>query len=258
MNQEYARYFDLTGKTAVITGGARGIGYHIALTFAQAGAEVAIADRDEKAAAEAAQTITREGGAAHAVVCELSDPDDIARLFGSVARIFRRLDILVNNAAKVVRSPALETPAALWKEVIDVNLTAPFLCSCEAMRLFDLERGGAIINLASIMGVSGGGSYPISSYHATKGGIVNLTRALAVEWAPKVRVNAIAPTWVRTEFTRALLDDPVRADSLRVLMPAQKFAETIDVALAALYLASPAAAMVTGHTLPVDGGFLAR
>ncbi|MBL8581941.1 MAG: SDR family oxidoreductase [Rhizobiaceae bacterium] len=109
------------------------------------------------------------------------------------------------------------------------------------------------------MGVSGGGTYPIASYHASKGGLINLTRGLAVEWAARgIRVNAIAPTWVRTEFTKALLDNPEMSGKLLELMPLKKFADTIDVAAAVLYLVSPAARMVTGHVLAVDGGYLAR
>ena len=256
---ELSRHFDLTGMKALVTGGARGIGYQISQTLAQAGAEVCVADRDGEAGAEAARVLTEAGHKALALTCDVGDADHIKALFAELKQRFGTLDILVNNAARVHRVPAIDTTVEDWKHVMDVNLTAPFLCSCEAVKLFDAERGGSIVNLASIMGLSGGGIYPIASYHATKGGLVNLTKALAVEWAPRnVRVNAIAPTWVRTEFTRALLDDPERAETLRALMPLRKFAETEDVALAALYLVSPAARMVTGHTLPVDGGYLAR
>jgi NAD(P)-dependent dehydrogenase (short-subunit alcohol dehydrogenase family) len=128
-----------------------------------------------------------------------------------------------------------------------------------AVKIAWAAGGGAIVNIASIMGMSGGGIYPIASYHASKGGLVNLTRGLAVEWASRgIRVNAIAPTWVRTEFTKALLDDPEMSKQLLDLMPLRKFADTTDVAAAVLYLASPAAKVVTGHVLAVDGGYLAR
>ena len=119
--------------------------------------------------------------------------------------------------------------------------------------------GGAIVNVASIMGLSGGGVYPIASYHASKGGLVNLTRGLAVEWADRnIRVNAVAPTWVRTELTKPLLDNPEMSGRLLELMPLKRFADTVDVAAAILYLVAPAGRVVTGHVLAVDGGFLAR
>ena len=119
--------------------------------------------------------------------------------------------------------------------------------------------GGAIVNLASIMGFSGGGLYPNVSYQATKGAVVNMTRALAVEWAQSgIRVNAVAPTWVRTDLTAALLDRPGVIERIAELTPMRRLATPEEVAHAILFLASPAAAMITGHTLPVDGGFLAQ
>jgi NAD(P)-dependent dehydrogenase (short-subunit alcohol dehydrogenase family) len=123
----------------------------------------------------------------------------------------------------------------------------------------DVPRGGAIVNMASIMGLSGGGLYPNISYQASKGAVVNMTRALAVEWAPRgIRVNGIAPTWVRTEFIRPILDDASLIERIHAMTPLGRLAEPSDIAAAAIYLASPAARMVTGHILAVDGGFLAQ
>ena len=146
-----------------------------------------------------------------------------------------------------------------WEKVVAVNLTGVFLCSRIAARSMMDRGGGAIVNLASIMGFSGGGIYPNVSYQATKGAVVNMTRALAVEWANAgIRVNAVAPTWVRTDLTAALLDQPGVMDRIASLTPMGRLATPEEVASAILFLASPAAAMVTGHTLPVDGGFLAQ
>jgi NAD(P)-dependent dehydrogenase (short-subunit alcohol dehydrogenase family) len=134
-----------------------------------------------------------------------------------------------------------------------------FLCSRIAARSMMHRGGGAIVNLASIMGFSGGGLYPNVSYQATKGAVVNMTRALAVEWAQSgIRVNAVAPTWVRTDLTAAVLDQPGILERIAELTPLRRLATPEEVANAILFLASPAAAMITGHTLPVDGGFLAQ
>lgn len=257
MSELFKRLFSLEGKTAVITGGGGGIGRETALVLAQAGASVALLDRDLDAAEASAEAVRDKLGKALAVRCDISQKDDVVKAFNEVVAKFGSLDILVNNAALVKRIPALDTDMETWRQVMAVNLDGAFLCSCEAARL--MVNGGNIINLASIMGISGGGTYPIASYHASKGGLINLTRGLAVEWAEKkIRVNAIAPTWVRTEFTKALLDDPVMSDKLLSLMPMRTYADAEDVAAAVLYLASPAAKVVTGHTLAVDGGFLAR
>jgi len=143
--------------------------------------------------------------------------------------------------------------------VIDVNLNGVFLCARAAGRTMVAAGRGAIVNVASMMGLSGGGLYPNLSYQSSKGGVVNLTRALAVEWAGQgVRVNAVAPTWVRTELTEGLFKDPALMARVMAVTPLQRVAEPEDVAQAIVFLASDKAAMITGHTLPVDGGFLAQ
>jgi NAD(P)-dependent dehydrogenase (short-subunit alcohol dehydrogenase family) len=251
--------FSLEGKVALITGGGRGIGKETGLLLSNAGAGIALLDRDGEASADAAAAIAAQGGNALALVADVSSPEQVSQAFGAAVAHFGRLDVLVNNAALVRRIPALETSMEVWREVMEVNLNAAFNCSCRAAEEMTKAGGGAIINIASIMGASGGGIYPIASYHASKGGLINLTRGLAVEWAPRgIRVNAVAPTWVRTEFTKALLDDPRMSKTLLDLMPMCAFADTADVAAAVLYLASPAAKIVTGHILAVDGGYLAR
>jgi NAD(P)-dependent dehydrogenase (short-subunit alcohol dehydrogenase family) len=155
--------------------------------------------------------------------------------------------------------PAEEMTLEAWQRVIDVNLTGVFLCAREAGRQM-LDAGqGSIVNIASIMGHVGGALYGNLSYHASKGGVVNLTRALAVEWAGRgVRVNAIAPTFVDTPFVAGLMAEPGMRDAIEDLTPMGRLAETRDLAGALIYLASPASATVTGHSLAVDGGWLAR
>ena len=146
-----------------------------------------------------------------------------------------------------------------FRRSVRSHLTGVFLCSPIAARSMISRGGGAIVNLASIMGFSGGGIYPNVSYQATKGAVVNMTRALAVEWAQSgIRVNAVAPTWVRTDLTAAVLDQPGVMERIAGLTPLRRLATPQEIANAILFLASPAAAMITGHTLPVDGGFLAQ
>jgi NAD(P)-dependent dehydrogenase (short-subunit alcohol dehydrogenase family) len=167
--------------------------------------------------------------------------------------------VLVNNAGIAIRKPTLELGLQDWEKVLSVNLTGTFLCARAAGRHMAPRARGAIVNMASIFGLSGGGVYPNVSYQASKGAVVNLTRALAVEWAQAgVRVNAVAPTWVDTDLIAPLKDNAMFMSKSREMTPLARFASTADVAHACLYLASDAAAMVTGHVLPVDGGFLAQ
>jgi NAD(P)-dependent dehydrogenase (short-subunit alcohol dehydrogenase family) len=234
---------DLKGRVALVTGASRGVGASIAACLAKHGAVVHAADIDERAALG-------------------MDVTDRAAIAAAVARIEKEsggLDILVNNAGIALRKPTLELSLADWQAVVDVNLNAVFLCSRAAGRTMVAAGRGAIVNVASMMGLSGGGLYPNLSYHSSKGGVVNLTRALAVEWAGRgVRVNAVAPTWVKTEFTQGLFKDPALIARMMAVTPLQRVAEPEDVAHAIVFLASDKAAMITGHTLPVDGGFLAQ
>ncbi len=236
----------LSGKVAVVTGGVRGIGAGCVSRLAAAGARVAILDL-----APADDMPPHE----HLAHCDVADEDTVEAAFAAVARALGPVDILVNAAGLAVRSPALEMRAADFSHVVGVNLMGAFLCAREAARQMH-GRGGAIASIASVMGFSGG-LFPNVAYQSSKGGLVNLTRALAVEWAPLgIRVNAVAPTYVETDLTRGLLADPVATKRIIEATPMRRLATVEEVADAVLFLVGPGAAMTTGHTLPVDGGFL--
>ena len=245
-----AAAFRLDGRVAIVTGGAAGIGLETARWFAGAGARVVTFDRDE--AAEAVAGV-------RGVRVDVTDRNAVAVAIADVAAREGRLDILVNNAGTGARKASVELDMADWDRVVRLNLDSAFLCAREAARVMLPRRSGAIVNVASIMGLVGNTLYPNAAYHATKGALVNLTRALAMEWAAAgVRVNAVAPTFVRTALTSRLLDDQAMAQGLLANTPLGRLAEPAEIAAGILYLVSDAAAMVTGHTLAIDGGWTAR
>lgn len=251
--------FLLTGRAAIVTGAGSGIGRAAAEALAAFGAEVGVLDRDRAAAEATVKAIITSGGTAAAFAADVTDEAQIEAAFRQVVQAFGPLAILVNSAGLAIRAPTVDLDLESWNKVVAVNLTGVFLCCRHAARSMTGGRGGSIINIASIMGLSGGGLYPNISYQSTKGAVVNMTRALAVEWAPLgIRVNAVAPTWVRTPFIAPLLAQPELVKKIEAMTPLGRLADPADVTGAIVFLAGPASAMVTGHTLPVDGGFLAQ
>jgi NAD(P)-dependent dehydrogenase (short-subunit alcohol dehydrogenase family) len=226
--------FRLDGKIAIVTGGAKGIGAATAKRFEQAGAKVGVLDIVSG--------------------CDVTDDTQVKAAFARIGDF----DILVNNAGRAARKPAVDLSLKEWNEVVELNLTATFVCSRLAHPHMKRRGGGAIVNLASIMGQSGG-LFPNASYQASKGGVVNLTRALALEWAAdNIRVNAVAPTFVRTDLTVPIFSDPEKLKTVMAHTPLGRLPEVDDIAAAILFLCSPAASFITGVTLPVDSGYLAR
>jgi NAD(P)-dependent dehydrogenase (short-subunit alcohol dehydrogenase family) len=248
--------FLLTGEAAVVTGGGAGIGRAAALLLAAAGASVAVFDKNGAKAKDVADEIAAAGGRASAHAVDVTDEAALEGAFAEAGETAGRLDVLVNNAGIAIRRPATQLSLADWNQVIGVNLTGMFLAARIAARHM-CERGGVIVNTASIMGLSGG-LYPNVAYQTSKGGVVNMTRALALEWAPAIRVNAVAPTFVDTELIAGLKANPETMHSINAATPLGRIAQPDEVASAILFLASPAAAMITGTILPIDGGYLAR
>jgi 2-dehydro-3-deoxy-D-gluconate 5-dehydrogenase len=248
--------FKLTGKNALVTGSSRGMGAAIAIAFAQAGANVAI-HASHTVPAEVIRAVGETGVKHVALTANLSNPDRAPELVEKTITALGSIDILVNNAGITRRAPAVDYSLADWNDVLATNLTSVFrLCQCAARPM--LERGsGKIVNIASLLSFQGGITVP--AYAAAKGGVAQLTKALANEWAARgVQVNAIAPGYMATELTQALQDDTTRNRQILERIPAGRWGSPQDVAGAAVFLASPASDYISGHILVVDGGWLAR
>lgn len=232
----------LSGLTALVTGGTSGIGQGIAIGLQQAGATVMVTGVGEQEVAQA-----RESGF-DAMQLNVGDHEAVTALIHRL----ERLDVLV-NCAGVIRRGA-EHDVDVFEQVLDINLTGTMRC-CSAARALLGERGGAIVNIASMLSFFGGGLVP--AYSASKGGVAQLTKSLAIAYAPdKIRVNAVAPGWIATPLTGALQADETRNRAILDRTPMRRWGEAADVAGAVVFLCTPAAAFITGVVLPVDGGYL--
>ncbi|HEY7037809.1 MAG TPA: glucose 1-dehydrogenase [Methylomirabilota bacterium] len=248
--------FRLDGQTAVVVGGAGGLGSAMARGLAEAGAAVAVADVGVDQAQRVADEIAKAGGRALAVAVDVADAASVERMAAQVEDRLGPIEALVNSAGITHRCAAADFPEAEWHRVIAVNLTGVFhACQIVGRRML-ARRRGRIVNIASIAGQIG--LTGTVAYAASKGGVVMLTRALAVEWAPhNVRVNAIAPSWFESNIGDLIHREPGYAERAMRRVPAGRMGTPDELVGAALYLASDASTMVTGHVLAVDGGTLA-
>lgn len=253
-----ANPFDLTGRKALVTGGATGIGEGIALGLAAAGADVALTYRSHTPD-DTLRAIEAHGVQAAAVKADFAGMDAAAaeEVIDFASKALGGLDILVNNAGIIHRAPSVEMALDDWRRVLSVNLDSVWLLSQAAGKRMVAQGSGKIVIVSSVLGFQGGLTVP--GYAASKHAAIGLTRALCNEWAPHgVNVNAIAPGYTATDNTQALRDDPVRSKALLERIPQGRFADPSEIAGAAVFLASDAAAYCNGSILAVDGGWLAR
>ena len=250
--------FRLDGKVALVTGASRGLGAAIAQALASAGADVVLHSSSQPADTTARAVQSGSGRRTATVVADLGQPGAAATLASQAIAAFGHIDILVNNAGTIRRAPAADHPDADWDAVIAVNLSSVFKLSREVGRhMIERKQGGKIINIASLLSFQGGVTVP--GYAAAKGGVAQLTKALANEWAAHhINVNAIAPGYMETDNTEALRKDATRFRQISERIPAGRWGKPEDLAGAAVFLASPAADYVHGHVLVVDGGWMGR
>lgn len=249
------KLFDLSGKTAIVTGGGKGIGRQMAQGLAEAGANVVLCARQAERCEQAAAELEQLGVRALGLGCDVRDPEQVRAVVGRTVDDFGSVDILVNNAGVVWGATAEEMPLEGWQKVVDVNLTGVFLFSQAAGRTMIDGSGGSIVNIASVAGLHGAPAEIANSvvYHATKGGVISFTRDLAWKWARHgIRVNAIAPGWFPSDMANLVLE--AMGDELLPRVPLGRFGGPEDLKGPVVFLASDAAAYVTGHTLVVDGG----
>ena len=250
--------FDITDRVVVVTGGGRGLGAALARGFAEAGARVVIGDQDAQTAQASAALIGKRGGQAIATGCDITDPAAMQALLDLARQHFGGLDVLVNNAGINIPKPAEDLSLAEWSRIVGVNLTGTFI-GCQAAGAIMLAQGsGCIINICSVHGHVGSYVHKAAAYNASKAGVINLTRSLALEWGDRgVRVNGISPGALATELMATRLADPEYVRKTLERAAIKRIGTPEDIVGAALFLASPAAAWITGHMLGVDGGWLA-
>src|SRR6185503_4498858 len=250
-------HFKLFDRIALVTGASTGLGAAIAIALAEAGAHVAC-HGNTRSPASTCEQITSAGGVAHAITGDLSKPETAKDLITQTLDRFNRIDILINNAGTIRRAPAVDYSDDDWSEVIEVNLSSVFrLSKLAGKHMIESDRSGKIVNVASLLSFQGGITVP--AYAASKGGVAQLTKALANEWAKHgINVNAIAPGYMRTANTAALQADETRNRQILERIPAARWGEPEDLAGAAVFLSSRASDYVNGHILVVDGGWMGR
>lgn len=248
--------FDLTGKTAIVTGGAVGLGGGMALGLAKAGADVAMVTSRDKTR-EVHNQIEAMGRKAHTIVADLSDESKLPQVINETLEVFGKIDILVNNSGIIRRTPAADHSAKDWHDVINLNLNSVFFLCQLAGREMIKQGSGKIINIASMLSYQGGINVP--GYTAAKHGVAGITKALANEWAGKgINVNAIAPGYMSTDNTAALRADENRNKAILERIPAGRWGTTEDLQGPVIFLASAASDYMSGHVLDVDGGWMSR
>lgn len=246
--------FDLTGKVALITGSSRGIGKAIAEEMARAGAKVVISSRKPEPCHQVAEAIKAEGHEALAVPCNVGNKQDLMNLVDETLATWGKIDILVCNAAtNPIYGPTVDVSDEAWDKILDTNVKGTFWLCNRVLPEMDRNGGGNVIVISSIAGIRG--NTVIGTYGVSKAAESALARNLAVEWGPRnIRVNSIAPGLVRTDFAKALLEDPARLQRAEERTPVRRIGDPVDIAGVALFLASPASAYVTGQTIIADGG----
>jgi 2-dehydro-3-deoxy-D-gluconate 5-dehydrogenase len=253
MNKEL---FDLSGKVAAITGATRGIGKSMAIALAEAGADIALLQRNPEKTDVKAE-IEKLGRKCIIIPCDLEKKPQVKEAIPNVISRFGKIDILVNNAGIQRRSASVDFSEEDWDDVLSINLKMVWLLCQEAGRFMVSKGEGKIINLASLLSYQGG--YTVPAYAAAKGGIAQLTKALSNEWAKEgVNVNAIVPGYIATDMNTALIDDPIRSKQILERIPAGRWGSPEDFKGTVVFLASDASKYVHGHLLAVDGGWLGR
>jgi 2-dehydro-3-deoxy-D-gluconate 5-dehydrogenase len=247
--------FDLKGRVAVVTGGNGGIGLGMGRGLAEAGAAVVVAARNREKSLRAVAELRGLGGEAEAVEVDVADEGSVDALVKATVARFGRLDILVNNAGMNIRKPVESLALGEWRQVIDTNLTSAFLASRACHPVMKKQGGGKVINIGSMMSIFGASFAP--AYAASKGGMVQLTKAMAAGWAvDNIQVNAVLPGWIDTELTqRARQQIEGLHESVLRRTPAKRWGVEQDMAGVAVFLASPASDFITGAAIPVDGGY---
>ncbi|MCM3771305.1 MULTISPECIES: SDR family oxidoreductase [Priestia] len=247
--------FDLTGKTAIITGGGRGLGEQMAEGLAEAGANIVLCSRKKEACQQAADRLALLGVKTLALTCDISQPEDIKNVVHQTIETFGRIDILINNSGATWGASAEEMPLEAWQKVMNINVTGTFLMSQEAGKEMIKQKAGKIINIASIAGLGGTDPQYMDTigYNTSKGAVITFTKDLAVKWGQhNIQVNAIAPGFFPTKMSGAIMEQG--KDYFLSQTPLKRFGSEADLKGAAVFLASAASNYITGDILTVDGG----